>query len=412
MKYELRKQGTGMTISSAVVIPTRNRPELARNAVQSVLNQGCDNVRLLVSDNSTTEENKRELAEFCAKLNHPRLTYVTPPEPLPMPQHWEFAVGRAERLFDATHYTILTDRMMLRDGMFRLALDLATETPEQVIAYNDEMVHDQTAPYRLDRKNLTGQQLDLDAGHLLYLSSLGVFPQALPRMLNCVVPRAVLQRVRSRFGDAFKSVAPDLCFAYRTLEVCNLVRYLDAPVMVQYGFAKSNGTGYYGEKANDAWKDFNKNAGLRGLTFASPISEICCNVNVVYHEYCFVREQAQSMKFPEVDWKRYVHIIANDIHYSRNTELKGKLFALLKARVGDDLLGWTPPPQAADLAPRSSASKAWTQLRRLVGIPSAADPLEFDSSIEALKFSNRFPPKYAENADHLGFLHKGWAPAA
>ena len=38
-----------------VVIPTRNRAQLAIGAIESVLSQAVANVRVLVSDNSTIE---------------------------------------------------------------------------------------------------------------------------------------------------------------------------------------------------------------------------------------------------------------------------------------------------------------------------------------------------------------------
>ncbi len=408
-----------MSVSCVVIIPTRNRAALAKNAVRSVLAHPGDDIQLLVSDNSTAPDEKRELGSFCAGLRSDRLRYVTPPEPLPMPQHWEFAVGTARADYDATHFVILTDRMVFRAGMLRAVLGMVAERPGAVLSYNDDMVHDKTAPVRLERKRLTGQLLDLDPGQLLYLSSIGVFPQALPRMLNCVVPREALDRVRARFGDAFTSVAPDLCFAYRCLAIDDTVRYYDAPVMVQYGFAKSNGTGYYDKSTNDAWTDFNRNGGVRGLTHAAPIPDLCCNLNIVYHEYCFVRAQARDdARFPAVDWPRYVHAIAHDIQMCGNPQVRERLFALLRDRAGPDLLGWAPAAPPPPPPRRSGVKGFWdglagplgTAIRSALvplGVRPAGDPT-FRDAAAALAYSDRVAPEYVPVADHVQYMQRGW----
>ncbi|MDY3563408.1 glycosyltransferase [Gemmata sp. JC673] len=399
-----------MPPSFVVIVPTRNRAALAKNAIGSVLSQAGTNVRLLVSDNSTTPAERAELAAHCSQLADPRLQYVNPPEPLPMPAHWEFAVGYAQENYDATHFVILTDRMMFRAGMLAAVTELVAERPDDVLSYNDDMVHDLHAPVRLERKPLTGKVFDLEAEQLLYLSSIGVFPQALPRMLNCVVPRGLLAAIRTRFGDVYTSVAPDLCHAYRCMALRDRVRYFDAPVMVQYGFAKSNGTGYYAGKTNDAWADFNRCAGARGITFAAPVPEVCCNLNVVYHEYCFVREQANDpARFPAVDWKRYVHAIANDIQSCANPETRAALFATLKARVGADLAGWTPPP-AAPPAPPAPRRSLWAKLRdaaRAARGEPAADGT-FRTTAAALAYSHRTAPAYVPINDHVQYMQRGW----
>jgi hypothetical protein len=411
-----------MTVSCVVALPTRNRSMLAKNAIRSVLNPPCDNVRLLVSDNSTDPGHASHLMSFCRRLNHPRLLYVRPPEPLAMAPHWEFAVAQAEAQANTTHVAILTDRMAFRDGMLKRVLDHVAERPDAVLSYNDDLIHDRSAPVRLERKPLSGRLLELDCAHLLYLSSIGVFPQALPRMLNCVVPLDVLRAIRKRFGDVYTSVAPDLCHAYRCLAIHDRIRYLDAPVMVQYGFRHSNGTGYYSGKLNDAWADFNRNAGSRGLTFAAPIPAVCCNLNIVYHEYCLARQQAREVKFPPVHWVRYVHAIANDLHLCENTEVRERLFVILREHAGEELAGWVPP-----VPPKRAPDRISERFERIVWrtgglltapLRLALSGLGFGPSEEvrhtfanvraALAYSNRTAPTFVANPDHLVYMRSGW----
>src|SRR4051794_10821383 len=97
-----------------VVIPTRNRADLAINAIRSVLTQpGCD-VQVLVSDNSTTDEDAGTLIRFCEQLKDERLRYIRPPESMSMSVHWEWAMQQALHLYSANHFSYLTDRMIFR----------------------------------------------------------------------------------------------------------------------------------------------------------------------------------------------------------------------------------------------------------------------------------------------------------
>ncbi len=47
-----------------VVVPTRNRAQLAMNAVRSVLEQPVENVAVMISDNSTLESERDELSRL------------------------------------------------------------------------------------------------------------------------------------------------------------------------------------------------------------------------------------------------------------------------------------------------------------------------------------------------------------
>src|SRR6187401_1943176 len=103
---------------AVIVIPSRNRPDIAPNAIRSVLAESHrDDVQVVVSDNSTIEENRRLLERACAQLRDDRLHYIRPPAPLPMPDHWEWAMNTAMARFEANHFSVLTDRMIARVGL-------------------------------------------------------------------------------------------------------------------------------------------------------------------------------------------------------------------------------------------------------------------------------------------------------
>jgi hypothetical protein len=151
------------------------------------------------------------------------------------------------------------------------------------------------------------------------------------------------------------------------------------------------------------------------ITHAAPIPELCCTLNVVYHEYCFVREQARDdTRFPAVDWLQYVYAIAHDIHLCGNPQVREHLFAQLRARAGADLLGWTPP---AAPPRRSGLKSAWDGIARTVrsalvpfGVRPLGDPT-FKDVPSALVYADRTAPEYVPVADHVLYMQRGWKRA-
>src|SRR5690242_19265845 len=131
---------------TVVVIPTRNRATIAMNAIASVLEQSGEEVSVLVSDNSTSETDRTTLAEFCHARSNEEIRFVNPPKSLSMSAHWEWAIEEALRLYPASHFIYLTDRMMFRRGALPEVLNLAARYPEKVISYNHDRILDNATP--------------------------------------------------------------------------------------------------------------------------------------------------------------------------------------------------------------------------------------------------------------------------
>jgi len=79
----------------SIVIPTRDRPNLLKDAIQSALEQEFDDYEIIVSDNSTNSETQKLVSEFESK----KIKYFRTPRPLDMPKSWEFALSKANGKF-------------------------------------------------------------------------------------------------------------------------------------------------------------------------------------------------------------------------------------------------------------------------------------------------------------------------
>ena len=317
-----------------VIIPTRNRADLTPRAIQSVLTQADSNVRVIVSDNSTSSQDRASLANYCEGLKERRLTYLRPPEPLPMSRHWEWALQQALLEKEVTHFSYLTDRMMFRPNSLEAIINIARQYSDKIVCYLHDRVSDFRPPYSLQQNEWTGKLYEVAATRLLSLSAKSViYDGCVPRMLNCLVPREVLAAVRMRFGSVFSSISPDWNFAYRALEVVDSLLYFHKALLVHYSLARSNGWSAHLGIRNSANEEFFKDLEMP-VNFKAPYPEIITVWNALIHEYCSVREEAQSTKFPELDLAAYRESLAAGIAAIEDPVLKLEMETKLQARGG------------------------------------------------------------------------------
>jgi glycosyltransferase involved in cell wall biosynthesis len=381
---------------AVIVIPTRNRPDLAQNAAQSALSQPQRNVRVVVSDNSTSGGDIKVLSEFCSDLRDDRLRYIRPPTPLAMSQHWDWALQEALQS-DFEHFAFLSDRMVFRPGILGQVLELVEQHPDQILTYLHDRVVDYRNPVTIDLNEWTGKLYEVTSAQLLALSADSViYDGSFPRMLNCFVPRSVLSAIRDRFGNVFSSIAPDWNFTYRALEVVDSVLYYNAPALVHYGLTVSNGYGIHRGIENDAYRDYVRE--LAVITEA-PFPEIITVWNFIINEYCFVKKETQSPKFPELNIEKYMGALAWGIGSMEDPEFKQHMTEKLLAR------GWNPencakPPQLS-LASLPASRRVFNRLKTLTA------PIAFADPDKAREYAVRHPRRKSKVVAWEEALHRG-----
>lgn len=410
-----------------VVIPTRNRAELAKHAINSVLDQRAPGVQVLVSDNSTDPDERDRLAAFCSGLGADTVTYVAPPEPRPMPAHWQWALERAFEL-DATHYLYLSDRCLLKPGALAALLNARTRHPDMVISYNEDMIDDMADPVRLELREWSGNLLELASSDVLDLASRAVIGNYIPRMLNCVAPRPVLDRVADRCSNVFDSVSPDYCFAFRCLALTDSFLYLDRSVVMHHAVYRSNGWTYArGFESSDS-RDFTSQLGGRSRHFAAPVPELHGTINAIMHEYCQVRSELGPERLRAVDREHYLAAIGIEVAQVENEAIRSDTTSRLVAA------GWRPPGRFGRLRPfiarqrttplgvarrlahrvvdrgarrlfgASLTAPIWSRLaRRPLPVP-APGITRFASADDALRFASRYsrrPTRETVELEHV-----------
>ena len=318
---------------TVVVVPTRNRATIAMNAIASALEQPVENVSVMVSDNSTSERDRQVLAEFCRNRADERLHLVGPPESLSMSAHWEWAIEEALRRYPASHFVYLTDRMMFRRGALPEVLSLAALYPDKVISYNHDRIIDNTTPIRVEQYPATEKLLEVDTRRLAWLLSQAIIHPAVPRMLNCIVPRSVLEKIRERFGTVFASFSPDFNFCCRCLDVEDSILFYDKAPIFHYALSRSNGASVTrGEMTVDT-ADFTTRVIKQDavINSATPIPSLSTAVNYAFHEYCLFKQQTNSAKFLDLDREKYLQANACELSEIVDPQLKAETRALLVA---------------------------------------------------------------------------------
>jgi hypothetical protein len=351
-----------------VVIPTRNRATIAVNAIASVLEQNVENVQVMVSDNSTLESDCDALASFCHDRAGQSLRYVNPPQSLSMSAHWEWAMEEALRFYRASHFVYLTDRMMFRKGALREVLSLAALYPEKVLSYNHDRIIDNASPIRVEQYPATEKVFEVDTARLSWLLSQALIHPAVPRMLNCIVPRAVLDRIRARFGTVFASFSPDFNFCCRCLDIENSILYYDKAPIFHYALSRSNGASVTrGEMTVDN-ADFTTKVIAEGavINSATPILGLSTAVNYAFNEYCLFKQQTNSAKFLDLDIQKYLQANANEVSEIVDPQLRADMHALLAAHGYRE----TNRDGARDTAETALGDRVQAKLKRVLSGPS------------------------------------------
>jgi glycosyl transferase family 2 len=341
-----------------LIIPTRHRAELAIASIQSLLAQDHPDLTVVVSDNSSREEEVRLLEEFCRTTADRRLLYIRPPETLIMPTHWDWAFDQAMARTDATHFGVHYDRKIFKAGGINRLAAICANDPAAVISYALDFSLARDGAFVALQYRGSGKLYEVRTAPLVRKIAGGTFQdlgQAIPILSNCIVPRPVLERVRTRFGNICDSNAPDLTFLFRFLALEPRYLHLDAALSVLYAFQLSNAQGYFRSDPGGTFGDFMTLWADRPWLDAAPIPGLTLGVNIAFHEYNLVQNVVGKEAFPEIEMEGYLRELANGFYFIHDERERAELRAVLEDH------GWRPE----SASPRPLWRRIAGRLRRM-----------------------------------------------
>jgi glycosyltransferase involved in cell wall biosynthesis len=114
------------------MMPIRNGSNFMRVAIESILSQTFDSLRLFVSNNCSTDNTARILAEY--QTQDPRVDVVHQSKPLSITQNWQFCIDHIETPFMTfmPHDDCFTD-----DRAIERAIDILQNHPDIAAVYSD-----------------------------------------------------------------------------------------------------------------------------------------------------------------------------------------------------------------------------------------------------------------------------------
>lgn len=391
-----------MTATLAFIIPTRNRTELAKNAVRSLLDQDCP-LEIWVSDNSPAPD--AELRAFCDAQG---VSYLRPPREMSSPTHWDWAIPEVMRRSTATHFGVHYDRKWSKRGEYTPVRDVATRWPDQVLTFGGDTVADE--PLRLWRMPWTGKLFAIDTAKVVRLTAQGRINEMawlLPLLSNCVVPRTILNDVIARFGDLCDSSSADSAFAFRFFALHDRYLYLDRAVGVLYSPQRSAGLGYLrdgGGNGGGDWVDYQNTYGDgRGIhrnrwLHAAPIPGLNLGQNLLFHEYELVR-RVTGDRLPPIDRDGYLEHLADGLAWKRDP-LRAELRQLLREH------GWKgmAPAYRRQRLRSIVREKVLRFFARHFGVLPSARGVVFRDDRHALRYALKHPRRPARRAKHLAVV--------
>ncbi|VFM96143.1 MAG: Glycosyl transferase family 2 [Candidatus Kentron sp. G] len=301
----------------SVVIPTRNRPELVKNAIASVLAQDFPDYELVVSDNSDDAMAKPTLAYIEEVLNHPQIRYIRPPQVLSMSDHWEWAMRQTNGEFSG----VLTDRMVFKHYALRTIHNVLQEKKLELISFLADDLHGNSAPFRLSLHPYQSIATVVRSEEILADCARAKFSNRLPKMLNSFCRTERMSALIPEYGSIFTSISPDYAFCFRILDQLDAFISLDHRLIVRGWRTQSNGYSFTLNRMNAHSQDFMQlYGGLEQWFEYAPIPlPVHIISNFIALEYEIARIHQRSARFKPIDKANF--------YYEANRKLK-KLLGL------------------------------------------------------------------------------------
>ncbi len=377
----------------SIVLGTKNRPDLLRDTMRSVMLQDFGGFEFIVSDNWNDERTKKTIDAFS---HDPRVRYVRPDRELNIPDHWEFITRKAK----GKYVLVLTDRMLLRAcALGRIANIIKEYAPQGIEAYS--WTHE-----LFDGNDRFMRPVDHSPGGTIVCSSedllrkyarTGLIDSRFPQLPNACYDRRLGERIRTKHGRLIFPIAPDCTANFLMLFYTDRIVSIREPLMVAQTAANSNGATMF-DKGPEVYFD---TLGIPNLYRYTPIKAPliqCLN----FEDFLVITHMVgKASLLKEVDWSTYfMHGYEEIVYFGwkgymkrRKKEFMDAWEAALKtfpADVQDAVRRKMPRTRLVFLAKSILANNPLTPfLRSIQGIIQYRSPRKhYQSALAAAGFPN------------------------
>ena len=296
----------------SVVIPSRNRPALARTAISSVLAQSFEDLEVVFLENSDPECLLQE------SFGDPRLRISSSPSVLGMPANWE-------RLFEhvtGRYVILIADKDQLNPRALELIHGQARTQEHPLITFGKTLVSDTGVVINRPREADTPQLSPTKPWLKKWFEDL-IYDADAPMLYNSAVHRDLLRKTRPAAGRFFAGGSPDIASSIALLAATKTFLNLGLPLAVGYFGAWSNGYHAMSGRKNPKIQSF----------FADLKDDPFARLGVVPSMPGGVAETAYACKraYPDlltewnINWDIYPILVARELVLSREEGQKADI---------------------------------------------------------------------------------------
>ena len=289
-----------------VLIPTRDRCETLQSTIATCLAQDYDNLRVIVSDNVSTDATGDVVASF----DDGRLAMVQPDRRLSMTANFEFALSQVSEGF-VMH--LGDDDGLLPDGV-AVAAAIARETGCEAVTSSHAVFHWPNSLFESRRNILTlqvakGYEIRNARQYNQRVASYELNYPNLPGTYVSFVDMAVIQRAK-RSGKYYRSITPDCYSGFLNAAHLDRYAYSKRPFAVSGISGRSNGASQIiatDPKEADKYKAENDIQVHPSVVYCPRSVEI-----VVAEAFLQAREQAGGLLDVDFDLRHLCHVALRD----------------------------------------------------------------------------------------------------
>lgn len=284
----------------SIILPTRNRPRLLKDAISSVVKQNFEDYELIISDNSDGDAQKKSIQEV---LSNPRVRYVHPATVLNIPAHWEFAA----QFVRGKYILVLTDRSFFRQGTLKDVHNILKKNPHTEVAFWRYGLFKEDAGILLDEKQEEGF-LFIDPKEALTRYAKTFNARLLPRPHLGCYRSDLVEIIRKDLGALYMPFGPDFTSSLAVLAYAENVIFIPRPLVYHQGTAMSSG-----QKAQSTIDEYLLSLEMKDPYRYVPI-KAPINGSMIFSDFVKIKEMAgRNMVSVEVDWARYFGMIYQEL---------------------------------------------------------------------------------------------------
>lgn len=282
----------------SIVIPTKGRPDLLKDAINSVLRQDFLDYELIVSDNFN-DNRTRKAVELFNKTSPIR--YFRTESELNMPMHWEFATKKAI----GKYVMILTDRCVLKQHALSNVHKELINKPDIAICSWGWSIFDEINGiefYRaIDKQHQATELLSTRTVTQDFVRKSANRPYSLPRGLNSCYRADLAEHIREKHGALFFPINPDFTSAFLLLAYASSMIHINKALFISQGLTVSNGANAALSNGDSYINSLNLVDPYKNVPIKSAIVE-----SVIFSDFLMIKEIANgNLKNVEMDWVEY-----------------------------------------------------------------------------------------------------------